>query len=393
MPPTPRNRHRRPQNRIHRLRIFISYSHEDLPLAKRLDKALRSLKLEPVWDNQIRPGMAFTDAIKSLIAQSHVFVPILTENSKARPWVHQETGYAIALGIPVLPVAVSGVYPGELLQQLQAILVRRNLRDIADKLKDVDFERILFPAPPPVCAVEVAYWPERRTELMAQYMRRVAELSGPAVVRQRGAFSTFSIPDKDPTDDIWRLRDGGHPRSELYRHLQRAERQAMEWHARQCDCFLIIDPTLVLREREPVATKVRLEELLLFLGSPHAGNVWVATTPLAQSGSLTIVGDWFVADSLVPSRAGYWQTIFHWHAPTALREARKFDQVFHELTSGLQTAEATRKKAIAEIQKAIRSIKPRRNRKASRRHERMGRSVGAKLRPPKPASTSGPRRR
>jgi len=72
---------------------------------------------------------------------------------------------------------------------------------------------------------------------------------------------------------------------------------------------------------------------------------------------LTIVGDWFVAESLVPRPEGYRQTVFSWHAPTVLRWVSAFDQQFEELyaESGLGPNKS-RRKAIEKIKKIIRRL-------------------------------------
>jgi hypothetical protein len=87
-------------------------------------------------------------------------------------------------------------------------------------------------------------------------------------------------------------------------------------------------------------------------------KVQVMITPRAREGNLTIVGDWFVAESLTPRTGeGYKQTIFSWHAPTVLRWVRKFDQEFEELQrqSGLSTV-ASLKSAITRIKEILASL-------------------------------------
>jgi hypothetical protein len=63
-------------------------------------------------------------------------------------------------------------------------------------------------------------------------------------------------------------------------------------------------------------------------------KVRVVISPEARSGNLTIVGDWFSAES-VSHRAGdaHRQTIFTWHPPSVLRLMRKFDEQFVEIAS------------------------------------------------------------
>lgn len=346
---------------MHRFRVFVSYSHEDRQHAERVVDVLRNkMELEPIWDSDIRPGSPFSDAIKGLISHAHIFMPIITKNSQERPWVHQETGYAMAVNIPVLPIAVNTL-PTEMTAQLQAITVKEDFSDLTERLLETNIEQVVFPPPArPASIVEVADWPETRTELIAQYANRVVELGAYGRVRQRGAMSSFCLPDKDVNDPVWAERDGNSLRSHYYHLLQREERRALELHARACGCWLIIDPSrpFDLNKLGPCAGKKRLETLLEFLRSMAEDQVRVVVSERARGGNVLFVGDWFVAESLVPRPGeGYRQTIFSWHAPTVLRRARQFDQEFEELyqASGLGPNES-RKAAMDVIEKNIQEI-------------------------------------
>ena len=67
---------------------------------------VKGVSLQRLMKTVFETGERFTERIKTLISHSHVFIPLLTEVSHTRPWVHQETGFAIALRVPVLPIAV-----------------------------------------------------------------------------------------------------------------------------------------------------------------------------------------------------------------------------------------------------------------------------------------------
>jgi TIR domain len=114
-------------------RVFISYSHDETKLAQRIAAYLHGNGMLSLWDKDIAPGSGFHDEIKKFINYSHVFLPIITESSSARGWVHQEIGYAMALNIPVLPVTV-GRPPGEMLSGLQAIRLEDAEADIPPSL-------------------------------------------------------------------------------------------------------------------------------------------------------------------------------------------------------------------------------------------------------------------
>ncbi len=108
-----------------RYRVFISYSHSDRALAEQIAALLDKNDLEPMWDRNFAFGQGFHEQIQLYIAHAHVFLPLLTAKSDARKWVHQEIGYAMALCVPVLPVAV-GKVPGGMLQQIHALTVERD---------------------------------------------------------------------------------------------------------------------------------------------------------------------------------------------------------------------------------------------------------------------------
>lgn len=80
-------------------RIFLSYAHADIDRIERIDLVLRDMGLIPIWDKDIPVGRVFDDVIRSQIARAHVFMPLLTLNSVGRPWVHQEIGYALGIGV------------------------------------------------------------------------------------------------------------------------------------------------------------------------------------------------------------------------------------------------------------------------------------------------------
>ncbi len=147
-------------------RIFLSYSHEDNLLAHVAAEHLTEMGLVPLWDKKIRPGSAFTEEIKRLIHRAHIFMPLITESSSKRPWVHQETGFAMALNIPVLPIVISSV-PGEMVSQIQAVPVEPDLSDFKAKISAIDLEQVVqLPPENNLSSIEISDWAERRTELL-----------------------------------------------------------------------------------------------------------------------------------------------------------------------------------------------------------------------------------
>lgn len=93
-------------------RVFISYSHDDRSIFDAVRAALQSAGVEPWSDVDLTAGTGFTEQIQTNISHSHVFVPILTPQSHARGWVHQEVGYAVAMKIPCVPICVGKLPDG-----------------------------------------------------------------------------------------------------------------------------------------------------------------------------------------------------------------------------------------------------------------------------------------
>lgn len=314
------------------LRVFVSYSHDNPVLFNKLKAFLEKAGFYILSDCDIGVGQPFTDAIKGLITHAHVFMPLVSAAAQKRPWVHQETGYAMARGIPILPLVTrdAGV-PQDMVAQLQAIQVANDLSDLKDKLTARHIRGLVLPqAPPPLDIIRIADWPEQRSAMLAEYANRVLQLGRHAMLRQIGALSSFCLPDRDIADSVWCERDGDNVRGDYLHSCQRDERQALERHARQAGCRLILYPHLDFSDRGPRVRVTRLQVVLDFLETISPDKCQAVISRWALGGNRTILGDWFVAESMVPRAKGYRQTIFNWHAPTALRAKQEFDRTFEE---------------------------------------------------------------
>ena len=186
------------------------------------------------------------------------FMPLITDNSSKRPWVHQETGYAMALNIPVLPVAINSV-PGEIVSQLQAIVVKNDFSDFAENILQVDLEQLVqTPSRNLFSSIEISDWAERRTELLAKNDQLVMDLGAFGKVRQRASLSS-------PGNPIWKARYGDVHHSPYNPSSRREERKMLERHACQMGCDLIIDPDFCLVRNGILTTRTRLQILMDFL--------------------------------------------------------------------------------------------------------------------------------
>jgi len=344
-----------------RYRVFISYSHEDRDKVEKIDAVLKDKGLVPVWDKDFSFGIGFPEQIKTFIAHSHVFLPVISAQSSMRGWVHQEIGYAMALNVPVLPLVIGSGLPGEMMQQLLAVRLPENLEGLETRLSYQIFHNLVGRYRDFRFAVfHCAELTEERAQFMAEYARDVLAMEACGRVRQKGALSSFHIPDKRIAHPVWRQRYGRDYRSEHHCQLQREERQALEAHARLAGCRIIVDPSLKYREYGPEARKVRLGCLLEFLESDAVPDVEVAINKgMPPEQSVTIVGDWFYSESVAGVIGkGYRQTIFTRHAPSMQSKIDQFDVEFEELLKERRwTAESSRKAAIAHLKKTMALIK------------------------------------
>ena len=340
-------------------RIFISYSHEDQEVAGKLVKILEENGLIPMWDRDFITGDGFPEQIKNFIAHAHVFVPLITEASSKRGWVHQEIGYAMALNVPILPVTLDKV-PGEMLQLKLAISWTDDAESMKKSLSLEKFAHLVASAQGKSPALfECAELHEHRTQMMNEYANRVLEIGFYGHVRQQGALSSFHLPDKPVSDPIWKERYGSFEASEFRCQLLLEERLVLEKHARDSGCSLIINPYLKFEKYGKQARMSRLKTLLNFLTSMPDDKVRVAITKkIPRDLSLTIVGDWFIAESVSASPGkGYRQTIFTRHAPTVHRKIELFDREFDNIQQAQphQTV-SSRESAINEIKKLLNEI-------------------------------------
>jgi hypothetical protein len=345
---------------VSKYRVFISYSHEDRELVEELVTLLDEMGLYPMWDKNFAFGSGFHDQIKLFIAHAHVFLPVITNASSSRGWVHQEIGYAMALNIPVLPLA-KGVLPGEMIQGLQAIQFNSSIGEIKDLLSKEVFDNLVNQYTDSKFALhQCADLTEDRAIMMAAYANRILSLRSYGFVRQKGALSSFNIPDKIITHPVWKQRYGNINRGPFHCRMQREERLALEKHARTVGCRLIIDPYISYELFGTEARLVRLQTLLDFLESMPDDKAQVAVNShMNTEESVTILGDWFAAESISSTMGqGYRQTIFNHHAPSMQIKIELFDQEFDELIEGLGwDAASSRQEAASLIRNLMTEIK------------------------------------
>ena len=340
-------------------RVFVTYSHAEKDKAQRVREHLRKMNVWPMSDEEILGGAHFTDEIKCKIAYAHILVPILTEESSRHPWVHQEVGYALGMDVPILPLAL-GTLPEGLTHELHAVVVRPDLSDLEERLTRRALDAVIRRAREKGAAsYECAADVDQREKMLVGYANDVYEIGGPQPVCQRMVLGSFSLPNRSHDHPVWDRIDGsGEARSVALRSLLRQEREAMEKHAREAGCDLIIDPHVPYGERGPHAKRARLETLVEFLDGMPDDKVRVAINRGHIDGSLFIIGDWFVSEAVIPRHdvgGGYRLTMFTRHAPTVLQ---RVDQFNRELGDYLLPGPSSRLAAIETIREILKTLLP-----------------------------------
>jgi hypothetical protein len=85
--------------------IFISYSRDDIDMARALARVLESEGLEVWWDPKIRVGQEFPRLIEEQIWQCHHVIVLWSRSSVYSKWVRREAGAAKELN-KLLPVII-----------------------------------------------------------------------------------------------------------------------------------------------------------------------------------------------------------------------------------------------------------------------------------------------
>jgi TIR domain len=369
-------------------RVFISYSHEDSGLAEKVCAVIKSLGMEVSWDGGFAYGRGFDEQIKMCISHAHIFLPLITESSSNRGWVHQEIGYAVALNIPVLPVAW-GRFPHEMLDKLHAIVLPESEREhetvLTEKLTRRSVDALLDGYQDEADAsYQAAPFAEDRALLMAHHANQLAQLGKTATLRQKGGLSSLHIPRSVITHRVWRERYGcipenansqtaaddqaahkkhkNSPKSPYHCRYLRNERLVLEHHAREAGFKIIIDPSITYAAYGPAARRARLLTLIDFLTSLDDDPKYQVATckRIDLTESITILGTWFYAQSVSAAlRTGYRQTIFTCHAPSMQSKIDVFDCEFAGILADRKPAwkpEESRLRAIEELESKVAKI-------------------------------------
>jgi hypothetical protein len=339
-------------------RVFISYTRDDINLVKKIKTALEKHKIfEVLFDQDLSPGHGFHEQIKDYIATSHIFMPLITEKSDSHKWVHQEIGYAIALNIPVLPITTKSVDPGGLLQTIQALKIDENADNFEGYFNKNFIESVLDTKksyPLFVCA----HLPEERAILMVKYAEKILKLNHKGLIRQKGGLSSFHIPDACILDQAWNDRYYPETRNEFHKRVQRNERLALEKHAFPEGCRLIITPAYAIKNKSIHSARSRLNTLIQFLENKKLRNAVIGIqSSQTEAQSLTIVGNWFLAESVSFRPGDGFTNTFFTHNTTEINQRiEDFDCELCSLLKDGWNENNSREKAIEKLKQTIAAL-------------------------------------
>jgi hypothetical protein len=342
-----------------KIRVFISYSDEDLELVERIVSILEQDNIMVLWTRKLTGGTEYIEHLKVFIEHAHIFIPVITESSSARGWVHQEIGYAIGLHIPVYPVLLGKVKPVGWIESIHAIKLSDDNMVLKEQLSYNILSALLKDEPLPALYQQAARV-EDRAGMMKSYADKVSRMDKFGLVRQKGGLSSFHIPDKHIGNQVWNDRYFPEIRNTQHKELQRNERKALQQHADKEGCRLIINPLYAFEGRSDLAAVARIKTMIEFLESMPDDKVVIAIQPGKTSNeSLTMVGDWFLAESVsFRDGDGFTNTFFTRNASEIAKRIQTFED---ELDDLLEQAgwkpENSRVKAIEKLNSILSTLK------------------------------------
>lgn len=91
-------------------RVFVSHAPENLETVQELVSSVRNLPIDVALAvEEVEPGRARRN-LEGQLRNSDLVVVVLTDESADDYWVNQELGYAVAKGLPIIPVVEDTAY-------------------------------------------------------------------------------------------------------------------------------------------------------------------------------------------------------------------------------------------------------------------------------------------
>jgi len=119
------------------LRVFLSYSHKDRYLAGEFKVQLENYGFEVFLAHEdIEPLSEWQDEIISSLKDCDIFIPIISKNFKESNWTDQETGFALAREILIIPIMID-LSPYGFIGKLQALKPDDAVSDSCEKIIEI----------------------------------------------------------------------------------------------------------------------------------------------------------------------------------------------------------------------------------------------------------------
>lgn len=118
------------------LKIFISYANDDHELAGEIKRLLEDRYGVDVFlaHDDIRPSREWQEEIKEALNETNAFLALLTESFDGSDYTDQETGYALARDIPIIPLNAGNI-PHGFISRYQALRInRRSIESSCDSI-------------------------------------------------------------------------------------------------------------------------------------------------------------------------------------------------------------------------------------------------------------------
>jgi hypothetical protein len=110
--------------------VFVSHAPADSDLVEDLFSTVRNLPISVhVALEAVEPGRSRRN-LEGRLANSDVLVAVLTADSEYDQWVNQEVGYAIAKGIPVLPLSAESISTKGFIEDHERVRLEPEERDV-----------------------------------------------------------------------------------------------------------------------------------------------------------------------------------------------------------------------------------------------------------------------
>ena len=332
-------------------RVFMSCRREDRAAADGVTAYLRELGLRPFSSADIMVGESYSQGVREHILSAHVFMPLMTAGSMHRPWIHQETGFAMGSAVAVLPILLKNEpIPAELASQFHGVQIAGDMSDIHEYLTVERFEKLAAASGDPEFAnYQTAADPDRRFELLIRRAEKVHRWGYRGRVRESYLLSSFSFPDA-PVDSVeWDRCEGKVKKPIRLRRLYRELRRSLEQHAREEGCDLLLYPQGALDISDIESWRHRLDVLRDFVKSMPKDKVRLAFRPRPAYSHQLIVGDWFAARCIGGAPGVYPETMITKHSFVVLDRISRFEAELEQYAPGSDAQPFDREASLAVL--------------------------------------------